>query len=354
MQSGISPQLKEFLEALQQEGLNTYYQANLGKGKYKPVFTPTPSPLTLPHKWDYERAKTKLYQLSELLSPEESERVNVQFENPGLREYIPAATTSTMRAGIQLLKPGWKAPSHRHTANAIRFVLEAKEGGYTIVDGVKIPMKPGDLIITPNWLWHEHGNEGVFDVIWLDVLDVIFTYWIGAVFYTTLPERWQGVRNDASLNQAHFGRGVSPTAEVPGGRLLYYPFKDAEAALQAQGRREWSVVRYINPRIGGDATDTMAFRMVMVKEGGVTPNFRRTENLILNVFMGVGRVVLPERKVEFKVRPHDVVAIPSWEPYYLSNEGKESLYVFVASDEPLFRAAGFFREEKGGEGGEKS
>jgi gentisate 1,2-dioxygenase len=33
-------------------------------------------------------------------------------------------------------------------------------------------MKPGDLIITPVWNWHDHGNEGQTNVIWLDGLNI--------------------------------------------------------------------------------------------------------------------------------------------------------------------------------------
>lgn len=33
-------------------------------------------------------------------------------------------------------------------------------------------MKPGDLIITPVWNWHDHGNEGTNNVIWLDGLNI--------------------------------------------------------------------------------------------------------------------------------------------------------------------------------------
>jgi gentisate 1,2-dioxygenase len=33
-------------------------------------------------------------------------------------------------------------------------------------------MVPGDLIITPQWNWHDHGNEGTENVIWLDGLNI--------------------------------------------------------------------------------------------------------------------------------------------------------------------------------------
>lgn len=37
-------------------------------------------------------------------------------------------------------------------------------------------MAPGDVILTPSWHWHDHGNEGSDPVFWLDGLNLpIFT-----------------------------------------------------------------------------------------------------------------------------------------------------------------------------------
>ena len=67
--------------------------------------------------------------------------------------------------------PNEWAPSHRHTPNAVRLIVEG-EGAYTTVEGQKCVMEHGDLILTPSGLWHEHGHDGDQPVIWLDVLEV--------------------------------------------------------------------------------------------------------------------------------------------------------------------------------------
>ena len=67
--------------------------------------------------------------------------------------------TNSLFAGIQLILPGEIAAGHRHTASAIRFVLEG-EGAYTSVEGEKTMMSPGDFVITANWAPHDHGNPG--------------------------------------------------------------------------------------------------------------------------------------------------------------------------------------------------
>src|SRR5438552_3953461 len=68
--------------------------------------------------------------------------------------------------------PGEVAKAHRHTAAAIRFVIQGVEGAYTVVEGEPVPMRTGDLITTPNWTWHDHYNEGDQPVMWIDGLDV--------------------------------------------------------------------------------------------------------------------------------------------------------------------------------------
>jgi gentisate 1,2-dioxygenase len=67
--------------------------------------------------------------------------------------------------------PGETAPAHRHRAFALRFIIEGS-AGFTAVEGEKIEMHRGDVILTPSWQWHDHGNEGTGPVIWLDGLDL--------------------------------------------------------------------------------------------------------------------------------------------------------------------------------------
>lgn len=67
--------------------------------------------------------------------------------------------------------PNETAPAHRHTAFALRFVIEGN-GGFTAVHGQRIQMKRGDVILTPTWNWHDHGKDGSGPMIWLDGLDL--------------------------------------------------------------------------------------------------------------------------------------------------------------------------------------
>ena len=47
-------------------------------------------------------------------------------------------------------------------------------------------MEEGDLILTPNWTWHDHINESEEPIIWLDGLDVPLIQTQNIVFF----EQW--------------------------------------------------------------------------------------------------------------------------------------------------------------------
>ena len=80
-------------------------------------------------------------------------------------------TTDTLYAALQLVQPKETAPAHRHTAFALRYIIEG-ERGFTAVEGQKMWMKKGDMILTPSGQWHDHGHEGEGPMIWLDGLDL--------------------------------------------------------------------------------------------------------------------------------------------------------------------------------------
>lgn len=80
-------------------------------------------------------------------------------------------TTDTLYAGLQLVMPNETAKAHRHVAFAMRFIIEG-QGGFTAVQGQRIQMQRGDVILTPTWNWHDHGKDGSGPMIWLDGLDL--------------------------------------------------------------------------------------------------------------------------------------------------------------------------------------
>ena len=135
-----------------------------------------------PALWRNEDVRPRLMEAGRLVSAEDAFRRVLVFQNPGFGGAMRA--TQTLYAGIQLVLPGEIAPCHRHSQTAIRFVIEGN-GALTTVDGAATAMAPSDMVVTPQWTWHDHRNEGDEPVIWLDILDTPLIDALDIVFRET-------------------------------------------------------------------------------------------------------------------------------------------------------------------------
>lgn len=352
-----------FIEELLSSNFTTFFAATHPKystGNKAFRFTPSPVSAAVPHSWKYQEARAKLFALSDLLTVEEAERRNINFVNPALRDFMPAASLPTLRGGIQLLLPGERAYTHRHSANAFRFILEAPEhGAYTVVEGTSVPMRPGDLVLTPNWTWHDHHNESDSHAIWYDGLDVLMAYWLGGVFSQELKdatgESYQLVDRSADALVHHYEAGLLhrhrlfpehiPASDNP---LLYYPYGRARRALQSllddntANEYDGVLMEYVNPLTVGPTFPSMNTAIRMVPAKSRLEAKHRTENIVFITVEGSVAFQLPDRT--FQTEPFDVTALPSWVPYTVSNAENEPAVLFSNSDRPLFEKLGFYRE----------
>ena len=160
---GIQETRREFYDRIGTASLAPLWEVMSG------LVPPEPRPSPAAHVWHYDAVRPYLMEAGRLLTAEEAERRVLVLENPAMRGKSRA--TATLYAGIQLVLPGEVAPAHRHTASALRFVLESG-GGHTAVGGERTTMRPGDFVITPSWAWHDHGNSTGGPVVWMDILDL--------------------------------------------------------------------------------------------------------------------------------------------------------------------------------------
>src|ERR1700674_256832 len=129
---------------------------------------------TAPHCWRWKEIGPYLDRIADIaknsdVSPIEfAERQQFLLTNPGLGGRLQV--TNTIRCAVSIYNPGDVAPVHIHTPNASRTIL-SDHGGYTNVEGERCEAARGDLILTPNGTWHDHGNYGCDPVVWIDVLD---------------------------------------------------------------------------------------------------------------------------------------------------------------------------------------
>lgn len=157
-----------------------------GWAKPEPSMYPKPKREFMSARWSYRSAKAALDAAARFVNTELAERRNLILANPIPGNVYP--TVKTLVAAYQLVKAGEAARSHRHTANALRLVLDTGPKTYTIVAGEKVPMEPGDVLLTPNWLWHGHSNEGTADAYWIDFLDVPLVHLLGPMFFEQHPD----------------------------------------------------------------------------------------------------------------------------------------------------------------------
>src|SRR5437867_3637450 len=154
------------------------------------IVPPKPRPACVASVWRYEELRQLLMEAGTLITAQEAERRVLILENPGLRG--ASRITQSLYAGLQLILPGEVAPSHRHTASALRLVIEG-QGAYTAVNGERTTMRPGDLILTPSWTYHDHGNPGQTPVVWMDGLDIPIVNTFDTAFAEHYPGETQPV-----------------------------------------------------------------------------------------------------------------------------------------------------------------
>ena len=166
-----------------------------------------PGSPAVPTIWRYRDMRPQLLRSIELITAKEAERRVFMLENPGLpgTGYI----TNSLYCGLQVIKPGEIAPAHRHTPNALRFIIEG-EGAYSTVEGERVPMHPGDFVLTPGWTWHDHGHLGSEPVIWLDALDNPFGQFFGAIFRENYPDETHPVSLVEGDAAARYGSNLMP------------------------------------------------------------------------------------------------------------------------------------------------
>jgi gentisate 1,2-dioxygenase len=177
-----------------------------------------PHPASVPALWSYAELRPFLMESGKLITAREAERRVLMLENPGF--HGASRITQSVYAGLQLVLPGEFTNSHRHAACALRFIMEG-EGAYTAVDGERVEMHPGDLILTPSWTFHDHGNPGNSPVIWLDGLDIPIVNFFDSSFAEHLPG--EATQDSVPVTSPVFAFRYAPAREALSGNKSLHP-----------------------------------------------------------------------------------------------------------------------------------
>jgi gentisate 1,2-dioxygenase len=337
------------LEDLPQDYIDELRQLNLVPlwPSLRAVLPPgKPRPNTRPTFWSYAAVRPLLMRAGELTPMAKAERRVLVLANPG-HGLDNMKASAAMYLGMQLLLPGEWAPSHRHTPNAVRMIVEG-EGAYTTVEGEKCPMSRGDLILTPTGLWHEHGHDGTDPVVWLDVLDLPLVYYLEASY--AIEGQRQAVVAGRS-DQAYLHGGIVPTPVFArsnrGYPLLRYPWAQARAALLALGsdRPELDAVQvsYVNPETGADALNILGFYALMLRPGQTLRLPVRSPASVFHLIEGAAEARIEDHT--FGLAEADTCCAPGYTAVTLHNRlADQPSFVFIADETPLHRKLGVFED----------
>ncbi len=305
-----------------------------------------PRPRTRPALWRYAEIRPLLLRAGELTPIEKAERRVLVLSNPG-HDLDGLHATGTIYVGMQLILPGETAPNHRHTPSAVRIVVEG-EGGFTAVDGERLPMAKGDLILTPATLWHEHGHTGDRPVIWLDALDLPLIVGMEASFALDGPK--QRIRNAPDASATRYRRaGLVPYASLAAQRapypLLRWPWAEVRESLEAlAGDTEAGApvhLAYVNPETGGECLPTLGFSSLMLRPGETVALPRDSASAVFHVVEGEAEAEIAGTTIA--AQEGDVFAAPAHAPVSLANRSAtRPAFLFRIDDAPLQRKIGIY------------
>ncbi|MHB1986794.1 MAG: cupin domain-containing protein [Acidimicrobiales bacterium] len=337
----------------------------IGLWDYFSEITRSTSSVFQPHVWRWSDARQLLFDALELVSLEQADRRAFILSNPGV--FPKHFTTNMLYVAYQIVGPGESAAVHRHTPSASRFVIEGS-GGFTVIEGEKCVMNRGDLIITPQGTWHDHGNDGEEPALWVDVLDLPLVDHLGAVFFEfdyeeedpatgeRKQQKLQTVTEPGDHSENLYGAsGLLPAYETGvrgkgnGTSKFVYRWADTLAALKRLGDYEGSpydgvIMRYADPMTGGPTTDTMDFTVQQLRPGESTRSHRHTSSTVYCCLEGSGRSEVGGMVLEWG--RNDTFVVPSWAWHRHMNSSSDTpAILYAVTDAPVAQRLALYREE---------
>jgi gentisate 1,2-dioxygenase len=310
---GLSNKARELMEAINAEAgkHNVWVRTQANAPAQRPWFSQTDGAgsgqlasgrvavaqmKTAPHMWRWKEYSPYLHQISEIASKadvspiEFADRQSILLLNPGLNGRLQV--TNTIRCAISIYNPGDVAPVHLHSPNASRTILSDK-GGYTVVEGERCTADRGDLILTPNGTWHDHGNDSSEPVIWIDTLDWPLMEFLDAAW---VDHDMPGAQGNTNVQPVTFSEGYSRKLYGQGGikpafvnhqrgvghapaPLFHYRGADVKETLHSLRKEkgdphEGIKVDFVNPVTGEPVFKTLNYSAQLLRPGEETELLR--------------------------------------------------------------------------------
>jgi gentisate 1,2-dioxygenase len=299
----------------------------------------------------------------ELVTMDDSERRSLILVNPGLSPR--RATVSTMYTAYRLNDANEIMPPHRHSPSAIRFGLKGK-GNFTGVDGEDIVFGPGDMVLTPNDTWHNHGTVGNEQALNLSVLDLPLVETLNAIHFEhdykeevdgkLVAKKQQTPRFSSDYSQRIYGYGgMLPRFAGKQTRgagfsspMFVYRWEMMRELLDRHRENDGDphdalMVEYVDPTTGEPVFKTITFFVQMLQPGQKTLPVKTTSSLLVAPFEGKGHSIVDGKTFDWAA--FDTLAIPggSWFEHH-NTSPQEPLFLFVASDEPTLKKLALYKK----------
>lgn len=286
---------------------------------------PHPNPSASIASWKYKEMRPSLLEAGDIIGAEEAERRVLMLVNPSLSA---PCTTDSIYAGLQLILPGEVAPAHRHVAFALRFIIEGTNG-FTAVEGEKITMERGDVILTPSWHWHDHGNEGTEPMIWLDGLDLPLYQFLHVNFAEPYADKRY------------------PSTPVSASKFKF-PWAPVQKALDAV-EGDYAIHHYRHTD-GSHLSKTLSGQAERISAGTTTPPKQETTSFVYHAFQGDGYsvITLPDGKTQKTVEwtSRDTFTVPAWSSIsHTCTQKAGQAYLFAINDRPMVESLGLHRSK---------
>ena len=331
----------ELDDALARLNIEGHWKSNREGPPSSPAFTGEP------YVWRWLDVYPLVLQAGEVLGIEGgASRRTLRLCSPGLPN---KTTTSTIHTSIQMVKPGEIAQAHRHSIGAFRFVIKGS-GAHTTVDGERFIMEKHDLVLTPAWSWHNHGNESGEPIIWIDGHDMPLLRSLNLMFFEAYNDTQQTISRPEGFTRRLGGAMRAKNVEMQGKNGIPYIYKGREAmeclrSISPSERDPYDglTIDYVNPFTGGPTMPTMACRLHLLESKTPTGRHRHTASTIYHVVEGTGTTVINDKTIEW--RAGDMFVVPNWAWHSHAATSAAHAVLFSVTDEPILTALGHMRSE---------
>jgi gentisate 1,2-dioxygenase len=289
-----------------------------GWNKKEPSLWAEPRTGFIPTQWKWSDARHGLSIASTMISTDLADRRNLFMVNPTEGNHY--ATLRTLVSAYQMIMPGEVARSHRHSPHALRLIVEASAGTYTVVNGERIDMAINDVVLTPGGCWHGHGNDGVADAYWVDYLDVPLVHLLEPMFFELYPVHFQEPEcANVSSDMIFRWKEVQPQLDT----LL------AQAGAAGMAKLV----------LDAPSMPSTELSMTALSAGTVRAPSQTTDNQIITVVEGSGVSTVGD--CSFNWTRGDTLAIPSWA--LRRHQAFTDSVLFCVSDALAQQKLGYYR-----------